>query len=69
MLYAERLLNLPPDMLIIDKSTCFGIIKTIAAIIFSYAIGWLLNKYFPLFFGYKKTDPILQKLQNKYPSK
>lgn len=42
-----------------------GIVDTIIAILFSFVIGLILNKYFSIFFGYKSNDRIISKLQSK----
>lgn len=42
-----------------------GVFDTIIAILFSFVIGLMLNKYFSIFFGYKSNDKIISKLKSK----
>ena len=57
----------PPYLLnIVNTNIFIGIINTITATLFSLFIGFILNRYFPVFFGYKPNDKTLTALKNKF---
>lgn len=52
----------------IHENIGFGIIKTIICVLFFLAVGIILKKIFPFFFGYSLDDKILEKLQKSKTS-
>ncbi len=56
------------DVASYSTSITYGLVKTFYCIIITLAIGWLLKRYLPFFFGYRKDDKWLLKLKtnNEY---
>ncbi len=52
------------DVASYSTSITYGLVKTFYCIIITLAVGWLLKRYLPFFFGYSKDDKLLLKLKN-----
>lgn len=61
---SEKIIEIIP-LLCDENHYILGIVDTLLAVLFSFAIGVILKKYIPFFWGYKQNDKIIIALKNK----